>query len=178
MLTKKTDHPQPRLWSSGVAAILLCVAALVASALVFSGLERLYPLGPAFVTPDPVSAAAGGAGLSWGLNNLAGALAAAAYEEALYRAYFPALLGALLGGGTGKAPESGTGLLPGGIRALVWAIPLLLFAAAHRHLGLWGMANGLCCGAALQFAYYRVGLAPVILIHGAYNLLGRVLLFF
>jgi membrane protease YdiL (CAAX protease family) len=135
---------------AGICAVMLAVAGALTQEL-----SKLTGTAPeTLITGGPQ------AGLWFFANNIFGALVSASFEEILYRVFLPSRLVYF------KVPEYAA-----------WAISLVLFALAHRPLGLWGMTNALLCGAALHYCYQKTASVPVICaLHTAYNLAGRWLL--
>lgn len=94
---------------------------------------------------------------------------AAAFEEVMYRAYLPHQIKYFLGTLTDKCSFS---------FILIEGIPVLLFALAHKYLGLKNVIFAFAAGAVLRFLFIAVkrktntliSLITVCLLHGVYNL--------
>ena len=100
--------------------------------------------------------------LGW-LNCAAGTLSATFYEEALYRQYLPKAATVLFASGSRHLRIR---------RVLCEAGAVVLFAAAHRYLGVLGVANALIGGIALRRCLVRTrSLVPPFAAHTAYNAL-------
>jgi membrane protease YdiL (CAAX protease family) len=135
----------------------LCAVALAASAGLTNALSRF-----AGGVPETVIEGEWSPGVWFFANNVLGAFVFASFEEILYRVFLPTRLRSF------KIPV-----------AAAYSISLVFFALAHRPLGIWGIANALLCGASLQYCYKKTGSAAAICaVHGAYNLVGRALVFF
>ena len=97
------------------------------------------------------------------VNCIAGTLAAAFFEEALFRWYLPDAL---------------KKLLPQKLHAGSECAVVLLFALSHRYLGLAGMANALLSGIALRRCAIRTGgIKSSWCAHAAYNALALLFSF-
>jgi membrane protease YdiL (CAAX protease family) len=140
-----------------------CTAALVASGGAFWELARLFPPSTA---PDtaPVFDTAGtpAFGVWWVVNNLAGTLCSAGFEEALFRCFLPNRLRDL------KVPPR-----------IADSLAIAAFAFAHITAGPWAMANAGVAAAVLLATYRKTRSFPLIVIlHGLYNFGGRAILLF
>lgn len=90
-------------------------------------------------------------------------LLAAFYEETVYRLYLPHMLGFTLK----KLPHG---------EIIAEAVPVLLFAFAHKYSGWPSVANALVAAAALRLCLVRGrSLAACVGVHTAYNVLQLVL---
>jgi membrane protease YdiL (CAAX protease family) len=135
----------------------LCAVSLATASGVTSALSKLIG-----GVPETVITGEWTFGVWFFANNILGAFVFASFEEILYRVFLPARLRSF------KVPEWAA-----------FAVSLVLFALAHRPLGIWGIANALLCGASLQYCYKKTGsVAAVCAVHGAYNLVGRAFIFF
>ncbi|MCR5317489.1 MAG: CPBP family intramembrane metalloprotease [Treponema sp.] len=99
--------------------------------------------------------------LSVALNFFAGAF----YEEVVYREFLPENLYALL-----------DGLLPGGleraVKFFVEVSAVLLFALAHRYMGIFAVANAALCAIALRNCYVKTDAAYTgTVVHFLYNMI-------
>lgn len=106
---------------------------------------------------------------------VAGIIALALYEEALFRAYLPARIRAWA-----------NGILPRLVSPLAEGLPLACFALGHRYLGYANVLVALAAGFALRALYLAVkkktgsvlaALAGTGALHAAWNLAAYLLLF-
>jgi membrane protease YdiL (CAAX protease family) len=135
----------------------LCAVTLAAASGLTSALSK-FALG----APETVITGEWSPSFWFFINNILGAFVFASFEEILYRVFLPTRLR------TFKVPEYAA-----------YSVSLVLFALAHRSLGIWGIANALVCGASLQYCYKKTGsVGAICAVHGAYNLVGRALIFF
>ncbi|GHT60256.1 hypothetical protein AGMMS49531_05860 [Endomicrobiia bacterium] len=136
---------------------VLCALTLIAASVATSALSEF-----AGGAPETVITGEWAPGFWFFVNNIVGAFVFASFEEILYRVFLPIRLRYF------KIPEKAA-----------YAVPLVLFALAHRPLGIWGIANAFLCGASLQYCYNKTGsVAAICAVHGTYNLTGRALMFF
>ncbi|MBP5696198.1 MAG: CPBP family intramembrane metalloprotease [Treponema sp.] len=99
--------------------------------------------------------------LSIVLNFLAGAF----FEEVLYREFFPKTLYALLDGISSDKMKVA-------VRIFVEASAVLIFAAAHRYMGIFAVANAALCAIALRNCYVKTEAAYTgAVVHFFYNMI-------
>jgi membrane protease YdiL (CAAX protease family) len=135
----------------------LCAGTLAAASGLTSALSKFAGGAPEMVITGEWSP-----GFWFFISNILGAFVFASFEEILYRVFLPTRLR------TFKVPEYAA-----------YSVSLMFFGLAHRSLGAWGIANALVCGASLQYCYKKTGsVSAICAVHGAYNLVGRALIFF
>jgi membrane protease YdiL (CAAX protease family) len=101
-------------------------------------------------------------GIWWVVNNLAGTLCSAGFEEALFRCFLPNRLRDI------KVPPP-----------IADAVAIAAFALAHISAGPWAVANAGVAAVTLLAAYRKTRSFPlIVLIHGLYNFGGRAILLF
>ena len=140
-----------------------CMAVLAASGGAFWELARLFPPNP---SPDTAvaldKAGTSPFGPGWVVNNLAGTLCSAVFEEALFRCFLPNRLRDI------KVPPR-----------IADSLAVAAFALAHYKAGPWAMANAGVAAVTLLAAYRKTRSFPlIVLIHGLYNFGGRAILLF
>lgn len=99
--------------------------------------------------------------LSLAVNFLAGAF----FEEVLYREFFPKTLCALLDGVSSEKMKLAVSIF-------VEASAVLIFAAAHRYMGIFAVANAALCAIALRNCYVKTGgVYTGTVVHFLYNMI-------
>ena len=146
--TRFAQHVARLQWGALTTGLLM---------LIFAAFELL-----ALLVPQAASAAATGGlpqtAAAW-LSALLAFACSAYYEEVLYRLYLPAALGPFLGNARWA-------------RLMNEALPLMLFALAHRYLGWAAVLNAACCGAVLRLCLRKTGgVATGTAAHFLYNAL-------
>ena len=91
----------------------------------------------------------------------------ASYEEMLFRFFLPerglAIVKSIAA--AYKKPEQPVAVIAAEL------IPIVLFALAHRYLGIYAVCNALCAAVILRFALYKkMHIAVLCAVHGAYNI--------
>lgn len=154
------NMPASRAITAGASLVafgVLCVSSAVAFAI--SGARKA----------TTVSLPKGDGSARYFLLCAAAFLLSAFYEETIYRAYLPLILRrvfCLLPRIKGLAPKIASE-----------AVPVLLFACAHKYSGLASVFNALVAAAVLRLCFVRSrSLAACIGVHSVYNMLQLVLI--
>ena len=97
----------------------------------------------------------------------ASAIVLASYEEMLFRFFLPerglAIVKSIAS--AYEKPEQPVAVIAAEL------IPIVLFAFAHRYLGLYAVCNALCAAVILRFALYKkLHIAVLCAVHSAYNI--------
>ena len=97
----------------------------------------------------------------------ASAFVLASYEEMLFRFFLPerglAIVKSIAA--AYKKPEQPVAVIAAEL------IPIVLFALAHRYLGLYAVCNALCAAVILRLALYKkLHIAVLCAVHSAYNI--------
>ena len=97
----------------------------------------------------------------------ASAIVLASYEEMLFRFFLPerglAIVKSIAS--AYEKPEQPVAVIAAEL------IPIVLFALAHRYLGIYAVCNALCAAVILRFALYKkMHIAVLCAVHSAYNI--------
>ncbi|WP_428768927.1 CPBP family glutamic-type intramembrane protease [Treponema sp. HNW] len=98
----------------------------------------------------------------------ASAIVLASYEEMLFRFFLPECGLAIIHDIAPESEKSKSGFV---LKAAAETIPIVLFALAHRYLGLFAVGNALCAAIILRLALYKkLHIALLCAVHAAYNI--------
>lgn len=144
-----------------VYKIIVCYCALLASALFWNYIAKITGKTelPPFMFPQSVDKR---------FLLCASAIVLASYEEMLFRFFLPERSLALI-----KSIAAAYKKSEPPVAAVIAAelIPIVLFALAHRYLGLYAVCNALCAAVILRFALYKkLHIAVLCAVHSAYNI--------
>lgn len=140
--------------------MLLCYCALIVSALFWNYIAKITGKTelPPFYLPKTFDKH---------LLLFTSAIVLASYEEILFRFFLPerglALIKSIVS--AYEKPEAPVAVIAAEL------IPIVLFALAHRYLGLYAVCNALCAAVILRFALYKkMHIAVLCAVHSAYNI--------
>ncbi|MGI5172322.1 CPBP family intramembrane metalloprotease [Treponema sp. OMZ 840] len=140
---------------------LLCFCLLIASALLWNYIAKIS--GRAELPPVSLPRT-----YTERLLFFISAIVLASYEEIVFRFFLPERGLAIIHDIAPESEKSKSGFV---LKAAAETIPIVLFALAHRYLGLFAVGNALCAAIILRLALYKkLHITLLCAVHAAYNI--------